>query len=227
MANLSAAMANVLRRANQQALSSQQLLSGTHTPMTLDSGARSLSYQQVLSNYPGFKQSPITYDNNDPSKTLASISDREMERFQFFYRPVQQDVIRSLQDTSIVDDARRDLSSAFEGRQARTEREMRRFGLTADPATRAYMDQNAAMDRSLHTDSTMNEARLEQKERNDGLRRSLIDIGRGYSDISQSGLADAASNQAQRDAANRQAKAAGKAQNYQLAATALAAMMFI
>jgi len=225
--SIGAAAASILRRANQQALSSQQLLSGTHTPMTLDSGARSLSYNQVLANYPGFRPTPIKYNDNDPSQTLASISQREQERFEHFYRPVQQDMIRSLQDTSIVDDARRDLSSAFEGRQARTEREMRRYGLSADPATRAYMDQNAHMDRSLHGDSTMNDARLEQKERNDGLRRSLIDIGRGYSDLSQSGLADAASNQAQRDAANRQSKAAGKAQNYQMAATAIAALMFI
>jgi hypothetical protein len=227
---IGAAMANGLRRANALAMGGA-LGAGiggfSATTGLADPSKRSLTADQIRMNYPGFTQTPVNYNPKKPDQTLASITQREQERFEQFYRPAQRDLIGSMQDSSIVDDARQSLTTAFDGRGERTSREMRRYGLSADPATQAYMERNAGMDQALHTDSTMNEARLEQKERNDGLRRNAIDIGRGFADASQSALGDAASNQAQRKAANASASAARSSQNIQLGATALMAAMFL
>lgn len=176
------------------------------------------------------KQNGPSYNakNQTPDNILAGITNREQQRFTQLYRPLQQDLISSLNDRSIVDGARATAAGAGEAGEARTLRNLRRYGLQQSPVEAQQAQRMAQIGQSLDFDSTINDARIEQKERNDGLRRQLIDVGRGVSDTANSGLGQAAGLQAQRDANNAANKAAGKAQTTQmLASAAMIALAFI
>jgi hypothetical protein len=183
---------------------------------------------RILGNVPGGGIPPVTYDKNDPSKTLTSITNRDWARYQQMYQPVENEIVASLRDSSLVTDAREQAAGAFDQRTARTLRESNRYGLRLDPAAAEYQQRVNAHDSALYGDSKVNESRIEQKERNDGLRRALIDIGRGVAGTANSGLGEAASTQAQRNANNIAAKSAFQQQNTQMgAAAAMAALMFL
>ncbi len=189
----------------------------------LSSRTRSLS--DLRANYPGFNPTPVTHKPRDPSGTLAQVVRRDQARFDFFNRPVQQDVIGSLNDSTIVDDARREANDGFVKANSRSLRQQRRFGLQRSAVQQREFNRASGRERSLNQNATVNEARIEQKERNDGLRRELINIGRGVASDATDNLGESAALQSQREANNRNAKAAKKAQNTQTAAAVGSAVL--
>jgi hypothetical protein len=180
-----------------------------------------------MNNYPGYRPGSIDFDERNPQNSLAQIIERDQLTFDFFYNPVISDVISSLQDTSIVDTAREGADAAFDKGEARSLRQMSRYNVNMSPAAQKQFNLRQQLSKTLNKDAVVNDARLDLKERNDGLRRQLIDIGRGVADTASSGLTSASRNQAQREANNRNAEAAKDAQNTQTAASvAQMALMF-
>jgi hypothetical protein len=227
-------IANTLHQSLQSLLTNSRRLGGLRVPAAspgapADPTQRTTNLSQLQTNYPSLRSMTAIPDaSTDPQAALSAITKRDWERYQALYSPVEDQIIGSLQDSSIVTDARQQAANAFADRDTRTLREQRRYGLSMDPAAQAYQDNVNAMDSRLYGDSKINESRIEQKERNDGLRRALIDIGRGVAGTANSGLGDAASSQAQRNASNIAAKSAFNQQNTQMGAAAImAAMMFI
>lgn len=200
---------------------------GTSADPDLDPRRRSQDLGEVQANHPGFRLPPVNYNSSDPDAILAQVIKRDQAIYNHFYRPVQQDVIASLNDTSIVDDTREAILSGQADQPARAQRTLRRYGQQMTPIQAAQAERRAAFDQALEFDSGVNEARIDLKERNDSLRRELINIGRGVAGDATSGLGEAAGLQAQREANNRNARAAARAQNYQTAASlASAALLF-
>jgi hypothetical protein len=177
------------------------------------SSARSHSREDMAANHPGFNPQPIRFNPNDPSQTLTDVLAREEQRYNYFYRPVEDELIASLRDTSIIDNARENANAGFGQAAERAARQRSRYGVQQSALEEQQSAAQQAMQQALNFDSTVNDARLEQQERNDGLRRQLIDVGRGFAGDAMSGLSSAAGNQAQRDAANAAARAQHKAQN--------------
>jgi len=175
----------------------------------------------------------VTYDPNDPSKTLAQLTDRGWARYEQDYIPVENDAIASLDDMSIIDDARTRAgdSNILDRAKQRSERELSRYGLRMNNAQKANQDVNLGVEGASTAADTMNNARINQFDRNRGFRNQLINIGRGIAGDAQAGLSDAAGMQTGRENANRNARAAASAQDTQLfgglASTAVMAAMMM
>lgn len=162
--------------------------------------------------------------------TFAAITDREQQRLEQLYYPVENEVVRSLNDTSIVDAAREDATRGFDNLEARNNRSLRRYGVQLTPVQQREMQRTAGLGRALTYDEAVNTAELAQRTRNDGLRRELINIGRGVASQAQSSFAEATSLQRQREANNdaisAQNRAAAVSTVGNLASTAIMAYAF-
>lgn len=169
----------------------------------------------------------VPYSSNDPEAILAAITKRDMERYEQDYKPVENTAIASLDDMSIIDDAQERVSNSqsITRSKARAEREADRYGFRRTAAQRANADVNLGLNKATGDADIMNEARLNQFDRNRGFRNQLINVGRGVSGQAAQGLGDAASMQTQRENANRAAKASAKAQQTSLLGTLGAAAL--
>ena len=159
----------------------------------------------------------INFNTADPSETLASLIERDQARVEQDYYPVEDQAIASLDDMSIIDDARERVSdrSSIERSLARADRESSRYGFRASAAARRNAQADAHLGRATSDADVMNEARMNQFDRNRGFRSQLINIGRGVSEQSVNGLTEAAGLQSARDARNRNASAAARASQMQ------------
>jgi hypothetical protein len=155
--------------------------------------------------------------SNDPAQLLAQLSEREQQRYNTDYAPVEDRAIASLNDTSMIRDARANADAGFRMAPARMQREMGRYGMQQSAVDRQESDMGFSMGRSLTKANNVNNARLDQFDRNKGMRSELINFGRGVAGDVYSGLGDATALKESRDAANRQASANNKAQRWQIA----------
>lgn len=173
----------------------------------------------------------LRYDPRNPSQTFADITRREQHRYERNYIPVENAVIGSLGDRSVIDEARDNATAGFEGLQGRQDRSLRRYGVSLDPLQQQETQRRAGMGKSLTYDSAVNDAELYQRERNDSLRNELINVGRGVAQEANAGFAEASGLQAQRDANNRAAKAQSKASAWgtagSMASAAIMAFTFL
>lgn len=156
----------------------------------------------------------------------------EEARYQELYRPLNQELLRDVDSTRIVDAAKEQATLTAARREGQNTRNLARYGVSADPLAQKELQRVGTLNNAKFYDDAVNQARVDQYERNQTLRGELINIGRGMARSGQNGLADAANNQVARDNANASAKAqnaAARDQFYgQVAGTALmAAMVFM
>lgn len=198
---------------------------GANAIRGIDAGA----INALLQRQTGLTSQAVGYDPNDPNSALAAVARREQKRYEQDYIPVEDKAIASLDDMSIIEDAKRRVTNGNSiGRsKQRAARDAARYGFRQTAAQQANADVGLAINKAGGDADILNAARINQFDRNRGFRNQLINIGRGVADQAQSGLSDAASMQTQRNNANRQAKAQKKAQGMQLAATAAMMMMMM
>jgi hypothetical protein len=165
----------------------------------------------------------VYYDHEQPGNTLARMAERDQQRHRQDYEPVEERLIESLRDTSIVDSAadrvtNNSTADISRGLQ-RNSRDAKRLGFrrtNADNVSSLYdMQRGQAKDNA----GTMNNARLNQFDRNRDLRNKLINVGRGVADQGMDGLGAAADNEAARDTAYDRAKTDASNANTQAGAS--------
>ena len=80
----------------------------------------------------------VSYNPSDPSSTLGQITRRDQARAEQDYYPVQDDAIASLDDLSIIEDAKSNVRSqtSFRNAKQRTARNLARYGVRATAAQR-------------------------------------------------------------------------------------------
>ena len=183
-------------------------------------------------NYkPGDDLPEIGFDPSNPSQTLADIVKRDTARYQRDYVPVEDRAIESLDDTSIITDAKARVAdgSSIGRAQARAGRDANRYGFRRTEAQARQAQNELARGKATGDASIMNEARINQFDRNRGFRNELINIGRGVSEQAMQGLGDSATMQTNRENRNRASKAAASAQQTQMFGTvaAMALMAFV
>lgn len=173
----------------------------------------------------------ININANDPNATLASIGERDQQRYQQDYVPVEDKLISSLKDTSIVSDARESSNRNFGQAAGRFNRNQARYGTSAGAIDRQENKQGFALGKAKSTASTMNEARVDQFGRNLNLRNEIINIGRGVSSDASRGFGEAASLQTSRQNFNRSQDAQAKSNMWgtigSVGSTALMAAMVL
>ncbi|QIB67171.1 hypothetical protein [Kineobactrum salinum] len=164
---------------------------------------------------------PVRYDANDPEATLASVSRRQRENYEEDYIPVEDRALASLRDMSIINDAKERVgkdNSVGIGK-ARSSREAARYGFRQTKAEKETQNVGMALNKAAGSADNVNNARLNQFDRNVGFRNEMINIGRGVMSAGNEGMAEAANLKSNRDNANRQAAAGAKAQNTQMLAS--------
>lgn len=166
----------------------------------------------------------INYSADNPDETLASIIERDEARYQQDYIPVENEAIATLDDMSIIEDAGKRVAdkSGIDRAMGRAGRESKRYGFNITNAQSQDASANLNINRSASDANTMNNARLNQFDRNRGFRNELINIGRGVSEQGREGLTSAAQMKNARDQRNDAASSSAKAQRWGLAGSAAA-----
>ena len=150
----------------------------------------------------------------DPDKAFADVSLRQHEFLVREFRPFEQALIDSIDDTSLIDAVPEETEE-----QARIAREIDERNRSRYGYTRTAMEQQEVAREGQRTQNTMlagglNNARLAQRERNQNLLAQLVNIGQGLNRGSLGQMGSAAEMAINRRNAYTQAKAQAKAQRW-------------
>tara|TARA_R100001163_G_C5066592_1_gene205124 strand:+ start:4050 stop:4685 length:636 start_codon:yes stop_codon:yes gene_type:complete len=155
---------------------------------------------------------------DDPEKTFAAITRGEYEDYVRDYRDFEKEQIeKATTDTSLIDSAREDATTANRLAGQVAERNLSRYGANLTPAQRRQQQRGLQRASTLGSIQALSDARIAQREANQALLSDLINIGQDLNRSSQSQLGSAAGDANQRKQAYDQAKAQSKAQTYSMA----------
>ena len=148
---------------------------------------------------------------SNPDKAYADMTKNEYLDYVQNYRSFENELINKSQtDNSMVDQAYTDSSMAIGLNQGIAQRNLDRYGGSLTGAQKS--EQGRAFQRigSLGTNDSVNNARIAQKEGNQGLMADLINIGQGVNRASSTQMQSAAQQSSAREMAYQQQKEAGK-----------------
>lgn len=159
---------------------------------------------------------------------LAEITQQQQDYYNSSYRPVAQGLIKDTQSTAIVDAAEKAVSvDNTAAINARRNRQKARLGVGETGVNTELGNYDATLNRSLQTDGSINDARIQQDERNTSLTNDLVGVSRGIATDALDGMKTASANESSRNAVNANAKAQNTAQRNQLLGSAASmALMF-
>lgn len=153
-------------------------------------------------------------DTRSPDEIYADITRGEYNDYKKNFRAFEERMIKkATTDTSIIDQAKENLEVTPMLMKGVAERNMARYGATLTPAQQKAMEQANISGDTLNNINTLSNAKISQKEANQGLLADLINIGQGVNRSSQSQLASAASSAVSRRNAYQNAKASAHASN--------------
>ena len=151
----------------------------------------------------------------DPEKAYADMTRQQYMDFVKNYGGFEQDLIDKAQnDTSLIDQAREDVSMTQGVAQGIADRNASRYGANITPAMRQQQERTLQRQNTLGGINQINNAKYAQKQQNTALLGDLINIGQGLNRSSMDQLGGAAAQAANRNSAYDQAKAANKANTY-------------
>lgn len=167
----------------------------------------------------------------DPEAAYAQITRGEFQDYIKNFRGMENDLIKRAQtDTSLVDQARLDSTSASDLTKQIASRNQQRYGGRMTPAQLQAMRGSIQRGSILGQIQSVGDARIAQNEANTNLMSDLINIGQGVNRSSQSQLGSAAADASSRRQAYDAAKAQSRANTYstvgQLGAMAIMALAF-
>ena len=166
---------------------------------------------------------------SDPEQAFADITRNEYMDYVENYRPFEESLIEQAQtDTSLIDQAREDVTKASSLTAGIAQRNQARYGAALTPAQLQQQSRQLQRANTLGSAQSISDARIAQRDANTNLLSDLINIGQGVNRSSQTQLGQSAANANQLKNAYTSAKAASKAQTYgtigQLGAMAIFAM---
>lgn len=184
-------------------------------------------YMNVGQAAPALQQVRGQAQTQNADSIFAGITREQYDNFIKEFEPLENQLIaRSKTDTSLIDQARKDAPAAARIQQGVAERNARRYGIGLLPDQ--IMAQRGATERAtaLGASNAINNARLTQKDLNEGLQDNLIDIGNGVQSGAFSALGSAANDATQRRNAYTQARASSQASTYNAIGTLASAAIF-
>ncbi|MGH1374439.1 MAG: hypothetical protein ACRBBW_20550 [Cellvibrionaceae bacterium] len=169
--------------------------------------------------------------SDSPDKNLANVADQKQQYYDSVFRPLNRQLIGDVNSTALVDTAKDNADRRFTDTVARNKRQRSRLGVVDTALDQKRNDYATSLSQGVNFDTQVNDARVEQYERNVGLRNEMVNVGRGISDQATDGLSTAAALQTQRENNNANIKAQNKAAqnqtNGQIAGMAMMAMMMM
>lgn len=186
---------------------------------------------QVIAN----ASTPPTKVNSNTSQDadaiFANITRQQYDDFYKDFGELESTLLsRAQTDQTLVDQARKDAPKAVQVSQGIAQRNANRYGLAQLPDMLKAQSSSTSRAGALGTSDAINNARVAQKDLNDGLVSKLVDIGNGVNSTAVSQLGSAAADATARKNAYTQAKASSQANTYStlgsLGAAAILAFAF-
>lgn len=170
----------------------------------------------VMNRYEDLLEWPAA---GNPYRPAGFFADVDWRAFVSRAAPHLQNLIPSLNSTALVDRAETDVASGRVRQQAINARSLARRGLGVPPALAQTQDRADA----IATTNIMNNARLQQRDRNTALATNLATTGNQLRQLGMTNALGAASIQSGREMYNEQQQTA--ATNTNLSIAAMIAMM--
>lgn len=142
----------------------------------------------------------------------AAVTRDQWNHYLRQFGPLEEQLVGEINDNSLVVGAARDSAKQNAIAEESFNRDMSRYGVNITGVQAKQMARMRSLGDAANNTFAINNARLEQRDRNIALGGDLMQIGRGVAGQGISGLSDAAGMAAQRNAANAQAKAQASAQ---------------
>ena len=155
--------------------------------------------------------------NGSAQNTLGRVSAAQQAEYDQIYRPINNQMIESVNSTAMVDSAKTNANSGFDNAKAREGRMAERYGINYTQLQQNEINHRNNAARSLNYDDTVNQSRLAQYERNMGVMNEMVAVGRGIDSSATQQLTQAANLQTQRENNNRQIAAQNSAAGMQMA----------
>jgi len=145
--------------------------------------------------------------------TLASITRDELKNYLETYGEMEEGMLADTDSTAIIDSAKK---SQVLGQQVSSDiqqRTMSRYGATMTPAQLAASKRMSSLGDSASYAGAVNNSAIDQRDRNLGLKASLMGIGKEQLKVAMDGLGSAAGMDASREAAYQRDRASAHAAN--------------
>lgn len=155
--------------------------------------------------------------NANADQKAAWITEAEGLRYEQYYRTENQRLMGELEKSPLLDAARAEAKTLTDNGfidaddQARVQRMAGRQGLSITAGQQQALTRANQFNNASTVTSMLDEARLAEQTRKDGLRGELINLGRGIATSGTQGLTQAAANQTMRDNTNNQIRAQNSA----------------
>ncbi|GAA4647921.1 hypothetical protein GCM10023116_01830 [Kistimonas scapharcae] len=91
----------------------------------------------------------LTYTGN-PEQDLAAVYEAQKKEYDSMYRPVNREMIASINSTEMVDTAKANANADFDAMQGQSQRMASRFGLSYNPAEQQELANRTAGARALN-----------------------------------------------------------------------------
>lgn len=151
----------------------------------------------------------------DAEAIYAQITRQQYEDFYKNFGKFEDELIsRSQNDQSLVTQAKADAPKAAALTKGIADRNASRYGIGLLPDQLAARDSSLTRQSALGASDAINNARLAQKDLNEGLLDNLIDIGNGVQSAAFGQLGSSAASATQRKTAYTQAKAQSQANTF-------------
>jgi len=176
--------------------------------------AINLGYSQVMEGYG--MQNPEAIEFNvgmlpevtDPEKAYADIARSDYEDYMRDFRPFEERLLESRDDTSLIDQADETATETTQRAREIQQRNIERYGGAGLTAVQKQEQEKALnLGGALNRADLLNRSRIQQREVNQATLADLINIGQGVNRSALGQLDTAAQNSARRDMAYKNARA--------------------
>ena len=151
---------------------------------------------------------------NKPDDALARGATRQHEFMVREFRPFEQALIDTVNDTSLIDAVPEDVERQSRIAREIDERNRSRYGYERTAVEKREVEREAQRTEAIGLAGGLNNARLAQRSRNQDLLAGLVNIGQGINRESLSQMGSAADSAVQRRNAYLSDKAQAKAQRW-------------
>jgi len=182
--------------------------------------AKSRVTHNTSSNNSGSKNNTTTTpsepDYEDPQERLATISRDALDNYLAKYGQTETDLVSDTTSTAIIDAAREAQQLGQATSVGVQQRSLGRYGAQMTPAQMAATQRATSLGQSASYAGAMNNAVLDQRDRNFALTTGLLGIGNDQLKTAMGDLATAAGLASDREAQYQRDKASAHASNMNL-----------
>ena len=157
----------------------------------------------------------LTYTGN-ANQTLDQVSAAQKLEYDQIYRPINRQMIASVDSTEMVDSAKANANTGFDNAKQRESRMAERYGINYTDIQQNEIEHRNNAAKSLNYDDVVNRSRLAQYDRNTGVQNDMIAVGRGIDNSAYQQLTQAAGLETQRNNNNNQIAAQNSAAKTQM-----------